>query len=61
MRCIYEYKNYVKITFLDKGQNCSSLLIIKICTTYIMHLDFRKWVGMENISAMSYDPFLSQI
>lgn len=49
MRCIFEYKNYVKITFLDKGQNCSSLLIIKICTTYIMHLDFRKWVGMENI------------
>lgn len=59
MRCIFEYKNNVKITFLDKGQNCSSLLIIKICTTYIMHLDFRKWVGMENISAMSYDPFLS--
>lgn len=61
MRCIFEYKNNVKITFLDKGQNYSSLLIIKICTTFIMHLDFRKWVGMENISAMSYDPFLSQI
>lgn len=57
MRCIFEYKNNVKITFLDKGQNYSSLLIIKICTTFIMHLDFRKWVGMENISAMSYDPF----
>lgn len=45
----------------DKIVHPRTLLIIKICTTYIMHLDFRKWVGMENISAMSYDPFLSQI
>lgn len=41
MRCIYEYKNYVKITFLDKGQNCSSQDPSDNKNLYYVHNAFR--------------------